>query len=84
MPVNGENQNEAVVNCPVYYWRNCCLEWTCFCAKLVELMGAVYGVAFEEIGPLDYSQRDDIEEIQNAAIGFFKSSDDSTVIVAFV
>jgi hypothetical protein len=32
----------------------------------------VYGIAFEEIGPLDYSKSDDIEEIQNAAIGFFR------------
>lgn len=38
----------------------------------VRFLKTVYGVAFEEIGPLDYSKTDDIEEIQNAAIGFFR------------
>lgn len=45
----------------------------------VQLMDLVYKVAFEEIGPLDYSQRDDIEAIQNTAIGFFRTFEKQAV-----
>ncbi len=45
----------------------------------VELKDSIYGVAFEEIGPLDYSKEEEIEEIQNAAIGFFRSFEKTAV-----
>ncbi len=38
-----------------------------------ELFPTIYDVAFEKIGPLDYSQKDDIEAIQTAAIAFFRA-----------
>ena len=44
-----------------------------------ELRDSIYGVAFEEIGPLDYSKEEDIEEIHNAAIGFFRSFEKNSV-----
>lgn len=44
-----------------------------------ELFSTVYDVAFEKIGPLDYSQQDDIEEIQTAAIAFFRTHEKDAV-----
>jgi len=44
-----------------------------------ELMDLIYGVAFDEIGPLDYSKKEEIEEIQNAAIGFFRNFEEIAV-----
>jgi hypothetical protein len=38
----------------------------------IEFFPVVYDVAFEQKGPLDYSQQEDIEEIQTMAIGFFR------------
>jgi len=39
------------------------------------LFKLIYEVAFQKIGPLDYSQQDDMENIQVAAIGFFRMSE---------
>jgi hypothetical protein len=44
-----------------------------------ELFPTVYDVAFEKIGPLDYSQQEDIEEIQTAAIAFFRTHEKDAV-----
>jgi len=41
----------------------------------VNLFNAIYEVAFGQVGPLDYSQQDEIENIQVAAIGFFRKSE---------
>jgi hypothetical protein len=37
-----------------------------------EFLPTVYAVAFEKIGPLDYSQQADVEEIQTMGVGFFR------------
>ncbi len=41
----------------------------------VNLFNAIYEVAFGQVGPLDYTQQDDIENIQIAAIGFFRTDE---------
>ncbi|MCF6186249.1 MAG: hypothetical protein L3J49_02070 [Desulfobulbaceae bacterium] len=41
----------------------------------VNLFSSIYEVSFQKIGPLDYSQQDEIENIQVTAIGFFRISE---------
>jgi hypothetical protein len=42
-------------------------------------MESIYGVAFEETGPLDYSQQEEIVEIQKAAIGYLRTFEKDAV-----
>ena len=61
---------------PIVVWTGIHLART---FNKVQLMESIYGVAFEETGPLDYSQQEEIEEIQKAAIGYLRTFEKDAV-----